>query len=232
MTSNRNSCNNLSQSNEGRKKRAAVLICIFEDPNGELKVILTKRSMNLSTHPGEVVLPGGKTDEALDADDIATALREAKEEIGLAPNLVKVITALEPFVSFHLLTVVPVVGFLTGIDDFKPVLNPHEVDAIYYLPLEMFIKEDSTHYLCQAKEWEGCKYISHVFRFNPAAVSEVRSEPVHDQAKDGGSLQIGGLTASALIRASSLIFRRPPPFTQLLPDFTQLQRSLNPAEFL
>lgn len=45
---------------------------------------------------GEVALPGGKRDES-DADDIETALREAKEEIGLDPSLVTVVTLLEPF---------------------------------------------------------------------------------------------------------------------------------------
>lgn len=43
---------------------------------------------------GEVVLPGGKVDEG-DADDVATALREAKEEIGLDPSLVNVVTVLQ-----------------------------------------------------------------------------------------------------------------------------------------
>lgn len=47
---------------------------------------------------GEVALPGGKTDPS-DADDVATALREAEEEIGLAPSLVNVIAVLEPFVN-------------------------------------------------------------------------------------------------------------------------------------
>lgn len=45
---------------------------------------------------GEVALPGGKRDES-DADDVETALREAKEEIGLDPSLVTVVTLLEPF---------------------------------------------------------------------------------------------------------------------------------------
>ena len=47
---------------------------------------------------GEVALPGGKADEG-DADDAATALREAKEEIGLDPCLVTVVTSLEHFLS-------------------------------------------------------------------------------------------------------------------------------------
>lgn len=47
---------------------------------------------------GDVALPGGKRDET-DADDVATALREAKEEIGLDPSLVNVVTILQPFVT-------------------------------------------------------------------------------------------------------------------------------------
>lgn len=47
---------------------------------------------------GEVALPGGKRDEE-DKDDIATALREAREEIGLDPSLVTIISVLEPFVN-------------------------------------------------------------------------------------------------------------------------------------
>ena len=47
---------------------------------------------------GEVALPGGKADEG-DLDDAETATREAKEEIGLDPSLVTVVTVLEPFLS-------------------------------------------------------------------------------------------------------------------------------------
>lgn len=47
---------------------------------------------------GEVALPGGKREEG-DADDSATALREAMEEIGLDPSLVCIIAVLEPFLS-------------------------------------------------------------------------------------------------------------------------------------
>ncbi|XP_011027717.1 PREDICTED: nudix hydrolase 15, mitochondrial-like isoform X2 [Populus euphratica] len=79
-------------------KRAAVLICIFEGNGGELRVILTQRSSQLSSHSGEVALPGGKREEG-DADDIATALREAKEEIGLDPSLVDVVTVIEPYMT-------------------------------------------------------------------------------------------------------------------------------------
>ena len=47
---------------------------------------------------GDVALPGGKREEA-DADDVDTALREAKEEIGLDPSLVNVVSVLDHIVN-------------------------------------------------------------------------------------------------------------------------------------
>ncbi|XP_058100687.1 nudix hydrolase 15, mitochondrial-like isoform X2 [Magnolia sinica] len=81
---------------ESTAKRAAVLVCIFEGDAGDLRVILTKRASNLSSYSGEVALPGGKAEEG-DTDDCETALREAKEEIGLDPSLVTVVTVFNPF---------------------------------------------------------------------------------------------------------------------------------------
>ncbi|XP_076951524.1 nudix hydrolase 15, mitochondrial-like isoform X2 [Bidens hawaiensis] len=77
--------------------RAAVLICLFEE-HDDIYVILTKRSSNLSSFTGQVLLPGGRRDEG-DTDDVRIALREAHEEIGLDPKLVDVVTVLEPFAS-------------------------------------------------------------------------------------------------------------------------------------
>lgn len=55
------SCNSLavrnvkcSCANNLRERRAAVLICLFEGPEGELRVILTRRSMKLASHPGTI----------------------------------------------------------------------------------------------------------------------------------------------------------------------------------
>lgn len=115
---------------------------------------------------GDVALPGGKMEEG-DVDDSATALREAMEEIGLDPHLVQVVANLEPFISQvyiimfnfllviymtqtiwwssmffmqHQLKVVPVVALLARVEDFKPVLNTDEVDTLFDVPLEMFLK--------------------------------------------------------------------------------------------
>ncbi|KAG8377058.1 hypothetical protein BUALT_Bualt09G0128500 [Buddleja alternifolia] len=195
-----------------RKNRAAVLVCIFGGQDGQLRVILTRRSMKLSSHPGDVALPGGKMDEG-DVDDSATALREAMEEIGLDPGLVRVVANLQPFISSNLLTVVPVIGLLSSVEDFKPVLNVDEVDTIFDAPLEMFLEEEGRH-KCLEKEWGDWKYACHVFDFE----------------SEQGNFLVGGLTASILIQAASIIYQRSPSFNQNLQDFSQLQWTLNSAK--
>ncbi|XP_024520282.1 nudix hydrolase 15, mitochondrial isoform X1 [Selaginella moellendorffii] len=122
------------------RQRAGVLICLFLDQEMDLlKVILTKRTSSLSSHSGEVALPGGKWDEG-DEDEVSTALREAREEIGLDPSLVKVVTQLEPFISKLLVRVVPVIALLPHRQKFVPRINPDEVASMFEAPLEMFLK--------------------------------------------------------------------------------------------
>ncbi|XXG61494.1 hypothetical protein AAC387_Pa05g0092 [Persea americana] len=179
-------------------KRAAVLICLFEGDAGDLRVILTKRSRNLSTHSGEVALPGGKAEEG-DADDCATAMREAKEEIGLDPSLVAVVTVIEPFLSKHLLRVTPVIGILSDYKVFNPVLNTSEVEEIFDAPLEMFLKDENRR--SEQREWMGTKYLVHFFDFE----------------EENKKYMIWGLTAGILIRAASVVFQRPPLFEEQKP---------------
>ncbi|CAL0312083.1 unnamed protein product [Lupinus luteus] len=183
-----------------RPKKAAVLICLFEGDAGDLRVILTKRSSNLSTHSGEVALPGGKEEEG-DKDDADTAKREANEEIGLDPELVNVVTVLEPFLSKHLLRVVPIIGLLHDRKAFKPVPNPDEVEAIFDAPLEMFLKDENRNQ--EQREWMGEKYLIHSF----------------DYEMEHKKYIIWGLTAGILIRAASVVYERPPAFVEQNPKF-------------
>jgi 8-oxo-dGTP pyrophosphatase MutT (NUDIX family) len=66
-------------------RRAAVLIAFGEDPHHGPDVLLVERASTLRTHAGQVAFPGGARDPG-DADPVATALREAEEETGLAPD--------------------------------------------------------------------------------------------------------------------------------------------------
>ncbi|OEL13143.1 Nudix hydrolase 15, mitochondrial [Dichanthelium oligosanthes] len=188
----------------GSKVHAAVLVCLFEDPSGGPRVLLTKRASSLSTHSGEVSLPGGKVDEG-DADAKATALREAKEEIGLDPELVSVVTVLEPFLSKNGLKVVPVIGMIPDKASFKPILNKAEVEDIFDAPLEMFLKfqlvlhQQDDHRRTKQMNWMG------------------KDIPVQffDYEADGKKFVIWGLTAHILTRAAAVVFQRQPSFVEL-----------------
>ena len=90
-------------STEPITKRAAVLVLLFENTREEIRVVLTKRSADMNSHAGQVAFPGGKLDDEDLGDDIECALREAKEEIGLNRNHVKVLTVLPPILSLSLI---------------------------------------------------------------------------------------------------------------------------------
>ncbi|NXU91122.1 NUDT7 diphosphatase, partial [Xiphorhynchus elegans] len=104
---------------------------------GRPHLLLTVRAAQLRRSPGEVCFPGGKS-EACDKDDIDTALREAKEEVGLPPEKVEVICRLVPGIDKVNQLVTPVVGFIE--DTFQATPNPDEVSEVFFVPLEYFIK--------------------------------------------------------------------------------------------
>ena len=112
---------------------AATLLAIYPDEAGALVIPLTVRRDELRSHAGEVSLPGGAVDRA-DASREAAALREAWEEVGLEPSLVRVLGSLDdvwiPVSNFELR---PFVGTI----DARPSLVPHdaEVASIVELPL-------------------------------------------------------------------------------------------------
>lgn len=122
-----------------------------QDPSGDIFVVLTQRSSRLPTHSGEVCLPGGKRDPG-DADDVATALREAHEELGIDPSAVSVVGRLPPFLSKHLLSVTPVVGTIPPDLSLRP--NRGEVASVFTAPLRMFVEGGPMHYTRDV-EWEA-----------------------------------------------------------------------------
>jgi 8-oxo-dGTP pyrophosphatase MutT (NUDIX family) len=109
-------------------RAAAVLVALFEEA-GEAHVILTKRPETMPSHRGEIAFPGGKQEPG-DPSLVAVALREATEEIGLAPEAVEVVGELD-----HLSTVAsqftigPVVGLLAEPPLLRP--DPREVAAAF-----------------------------------------------------------------------------------------------------
>ncbi|GFR49472.1 hypothetical protein Agub_g11533 [Astrephomene gubernaculifera] len=117
-------------------RSAAVLVGLFEDGLGVVRVLLTQRSSRLKSHTGEVCLPGGKRDDT-DANDVATALREAEEELGIDPARVTVLGSMPPVLSKHHLSVTPVMALVPP--DLVPTPSPHEVEAAFTIPLAVFL---------------------------------------------------------------------------------------------
>jgi 8-oxo-dGTP pyrophosphatase MutT (NUDIX family) len=116
----------------GPHRPAAVLLPLFER-EARLHVWFTERATHLRRHAGQVSFPGGRADRN-DADVVATALREAEEEIGLPRSHVEVLGFLEPQVTTSGYAVTGVIGFVGR--PFEPVLDPGEVAALFDVPLD------------------------------------------------------------------------------------------------
>ena len=111
---------------------AAALLALFPS-DGDVHVVLTRRSVALPTHPGEVALPGGRvqTGEAM----VDAALREAREEVGIDPGDVEVVGWLDRVTGRTSGSVAtPIVGLLAGPPQLVP--EPAEVEAVFTVGLE------------------------------------------------------------------------------------------------
>jgi 8-oxo-dGTP pyrophosphatase MutT (NUDIX family) len=98
----------------------------------ELTVLLTQRTDHLTDHPSQISFPGGRA-EPEDADAVATALREAQEEIGLDPERVEVLGSLPTYTTGTGFVVTPVVGLVRP--GFVLRIDPFEVAEVFEAPL-------------------------------------------------------------------------------------------------
>ena len=116
---------------------AAVLVAITDDKYNP-EVILTRRAQHLPTHKGQIAFPGGKADPD-DADLVATALREAYEEVALKPEAVTVVGKMGQVLSRQGFVVTPVIGVVptTVVNQLMP--NFGELDRIFTVPLSFFV---------------------------------------------------------------------------------------------
>jgi len=129
-------------------KPAAVLVPIVD--RGEPTVLLTQRTAELASHAGQVAFPGGKIDPS-DESPVAAALREAKEEVGLAPMLVEPIGYLDLYLTFSGFRILPTLARVKP--DFQLTLNPREVTDAFEVPLE-FLMEPANHRR-KIRDWKG-----------------------------------------------------------------------------
>ncbi len=127
---------------------AAVLVPVVDRP--EPGVILTQRTPNLPSHPGQIAFPGGKID-AHDEGPRAAALREAEEEIGLDPRLVEPLGYLDLYLTFSGYRILPLVARIAPAYTLAP--NAHEVDDVFEVPLS-FLMGPENHQK-HSRDWKG-----------------------------------------------------------------------------
>ncbi len=119
---------------------AAVLVPVIVRETGPT-VLLTQRTAHLRDHAGQVSFPGGRC-ETVDASPEATALREAEEEVGIAPLQVEILGRLPEYRTGTGFVITPVVGLVMPPLNLK--LDDFEVAEVFEPPLE-FLLDRSNH---------------------------------------------------------------------------------------
>lgn len=121
-------------------RQAAVLMPVLS-ADGGARIVYTLRTDDLQDHAGQISFPGGSVEPG-DESPLATALREAEEEIDLSPDLVEVVGGLEElYIPPSNFMVSPFVGLLSEGADL--VLAPEEVEAIFSVSVEELMSPDS-----------------------------------------------------------------------------------------
>ena len=146
----------------GRVLRPAAVLVVYKMLAGQPHLVLTKRSSALKHHPGQIAFPGGKRDDA-DTDISITALREAHEEIGLAPNEVEVLGQLPSHETVTGFAVTPVLGRMTC--DFEPKAEQGEVSEVFSVPLQHVMNPHN--FVIQSRRWRGNKRHYYTVPYGP-----------------------------------------------------------------
>jgi len=132
-------------------RTAAVLVPIIDQESPE--VVLTLRARNLAQHPGQVSFPGGSVEHA-DSSAVETAIRETREEIGIAETTIKPIGFLDRFDTISDYRVLPVVGLLDSGLAWVP--DRSEVDEVFTVPLSYIT--DESRFRRTEREYKGVQH--------------------------------------------------------------------------
>ncbi|GJL98690.1 MAG: hypothetical protein DHS20C07_03700 [Methyloligella sp.] len=135
-------------------KEAAVLVS-FLHREDQSRLILTRRTLSLSNHKGQIAFPGGKIDKE-DLSPSHAAIREANEEIGINQAQIKVLGKLPLYQTVTGYNITPIVGELSPPFIFKKAED--EVDEIFELPVEFMMdvknfKRESVIYEGERREF-------------------------------------------------------------------------------
>ena len=123
-------------------KAASVLLLVVNHPC-DPTVVFTQRTAHLSDHAGQISFPGGRSDEG-DRTPEHTALREAHEEVGIAPEQVEVLGRLPEYCTSTGYCVTPIVGWAEPPLVYRP--DPHEVEDVFEVPLSFLLDPRNHRY--------------------------------------------------------------------------------------
>lgn len=123
----------------GRTVRPAGVLILLVEHDDALNVVLTQRTAHLHDHAGQISFPGGRQDEG-DADIIATALREAEEEIGTDSSQIEIVGTLPNYVTVTAYEITPVVARSAP---QRYQADPFEVADVFEVPLAHLLDERS-----------------------------------------------------------------------------------------
>jgi 8-oxo-dGTP pyrophosphatase MutT (NUDIX family) len=155
--------------------KAAVLVPIFTR-DGEPHVLMTRRHADLRFHPGQISFPGGRIDPA-DRDAQAAALREAEEEIGLAPADVEVLGRLdEALVVTSGFRLTPWVGLVPY--PYPYVAQPDEVAGLVEFSIADLLAPGS--HRVDAREAFGMVHVVHTFDVGGQVVVGATARILHE----------------------------------------------------
>lgn len=159
--------------------QAGVLVALSDE--AEPTVLLGRRAEHLLHHPGEVAFPGGKREDE-DVSAVATALREAEEEVGLAASGVALLGEMPPLVTRTGFQVYPCIGKIAP--DFEPVVDPQEFDSVLRPPLATFADAS-------------------IYRLEPMSDGTRRRMVPHYQVGDDN---VWGVTAAILVLIANVAY--------------------------
>ena len=137
-------------------RASAVLVPLFLGADGEPRVVFTRRVETLSSHAGQVSFPGGSCDPG-DRDELATALRECEEELGIPRSSVEPLGRLDDGPVVTGFGIAPFVGRIPASFAYRP--STSEVARVFDVPLAALVDRERTRFRLERLVRRGQEHV-------------------------------------------------------------------------